>query len=183
MVCTQGTQSATVPSIWNPLPGFADVKADGQTGNVQTVDHFLTAAQDGTLPAVSWVVPNGKVSEHPPALVSDGQSYVTSLIDAVMQGPDWASTAIFLAWDDWGGFYDHASGDDADVSDDLTAREREILPFIAAGKTNKEIAAAVFRAEKTVKNYVSSILAKLGLDRRTQVPAFVAEHETRRPEQ
>jgi phospholipase C len=47
------------------------------------------------------------VSEHPPALVSDGQSYVTSLIDAVMQGPEWSSTAIFLVWDDWGGFYDH----------------------------------------------------------------------------
>jgi phospholipase C len=107
MVCTPGSQNATVPGIWNPLPGFGDVKSDGQTGNVQTVDHFLTAAKDGTLPAVSWVVPNGKVSEHSPALVSDGQSYVTSLIDAVMAGPDWSSTAIFLAWDDWGGFYDH----------------------------------------------------------------------------
>ena len=107
MVCTPGGQNASVPGIWNPLPGFVDVKADGQTGNVQTVDNFLNAATSGTLPAVSWVVPNGKVSEHPPALVSDGQSYVTSLIDAVMQGPDWSSTAIFLAWDDWGGFYDH----------------------------------------------------------------------------
>jgi len=107
MVCTPGAQNATVPGIWNPLPGFSDVKADGQTGNVQTVDNFLDAAKSGTLPAVSWVVPNGKVSEHPPALVSDGQSYVTSLIDAVMTGPDWSSTAIFLAWDDWGGFYDN----------------------------------------------------------------------------
>ena len=40
-------------------------------------------------------------------MVSDGQRYVTSLINAVMSGPDWQSTAIFLAWDDWGGFYDH----------------------------------------------------------------------------
>ena len=116
MVCNQGAQTATVPSIWNPLPGFSDVKTDGQTGNVQTVDHFLTAARDGTLPAVSWVVPNGKVSEHPPALVSAGQSYVTSIIDAVMQGPDWSSTAIFLAWDDWGGFYDHVTPPTVDGS-------------------------------------------------------------------
>jgi phospholipase C len=107
MICTPGKQSADVPGIWNPLPGFSDVKADGQSGNVQTVDNFFTAAKNGTLPAVSWVVPNGKVSEHPPALVSDGQSYVTGLIDAVMAGPDWSSTAIFLAWDDWGGFYDN----------------------------------------------------------------------------
>ena len=47
------------------------------------------------------------MSEHPPAPVSFGQSYVTSLINAVMKSPDWGSTAIFLAWDDWGGFYDH----------------------------------------------------------------------------
>jgi phospholipase C len=64
-------------------------------------------AKTGTLPAVSWVVPSGAVSEHPPAAVSAGQSYVTSLVNAVMQSPDWSSTAIFLSWDDWGGFYDH----------------------------------------------------------------------------
>jgi phospholipase C len=55
---------------------------------------------------VSWVVPSGAVSEHPPSPVSFGQSYVTSLVNAVMHSPDWKSTAIFLAWDDWGGFYD-----------------------------------------------------------------------------
>ncbi len=107
MLCSHGKQQANVPGIWNPLPGFRDVQQDGQLGNIQTVDHFYSAAQAGTLPAVSWVVPNGMVSEHPPALVSVGESYVTSLINAVMRGPDWASTAIFLTWDDWGGFYDH----------------------------------------------------------------------------
>ena len=47
------------------------------------------------------------MSEHPPALVSAGQTYVTGLINAIMRSPDWDSTAIFLSWDDWGGFYDH----------------------------------------------------------------------------
>ena len=56
---------------------------------------------------MSWVVPSGEVSEHPPAPVSYGQSYVTSVINAVMKSPDWSSTAIFVTWDDWGGFYDH----------------------------------------------------------------------------
>jgi phospholipase C len=46
-------------------------------------------------------------SEHAPATPADGQRYVTRLIDTVMRGPDWDSTAIFLTWDDWGGFYDH----------------------------------------------------------------------------
>ena len=95
------------PGIWNPLPSFTDVTQDGQLGNIQTLTNFFTAAKSGTLPAVSWIDPNGKVSEHPPALVSAGQTYVTGLINAIMQSPDWDSTAIFLSWDDWGGFYDH----------------------------------------------------------------------------
>jgi phospholipase C len=105
--CTPKPQKAAVPEIWNPLPWFVTVQNDKQLGNIQEVANFYTAAKKGTLPAVSWVVPNGKDSEHPPALVSTGQAYVTGLINAIMQGPDWDSTAIFLSWDDWGGFYDH----------------------------------------------------------------------------
>jgi two-component system response regulator DevR len=70
-----------------------------------------------------------------------------------------------------------ASGAYPDESVILTAREREILPLIAAGQTNREIAEAVFLSDKTVKNYVSSILSKLGLERRTQVPTYVASHD------
>jgi phospholipase C len=95
------------PAIWNPLPNFVTVHDDRQVHNVRPSSDFFTAAKDGRLPAVSWVVPNGKNSEHPPAPISKGQAWVTSLVNAVMQGPDWDSTAIFLAWDDWGGFYDH----------------------------------------------------------------------------
>jgi DNA-binding NarL/FixJ family response regulator len=50
----------------------------------------------------------------------------------------------------------------------LTEQERRILEYVAEGLTNREIAAKMFLAEKTVKNYVSSLLAKLGLERRTQ---------------
>ncbi len=104
--CGAVVQNANTPGIWNPLPWFDTVKADHQLGNIRDVDRFYAAAKSGTLPAVSWVVPSGEVSEHPPAPVSYGQSYVTSLVNAVMKSPDWDSTAIFLAWDDWGGFYD-----------------------------------------------------------------------------
>ncbi len=107
LACTAQAQNFKTPGIWNPLPYFDTVRADGQLGNVQSVDNFFAAARAGALPAVSWVVPNSKVSEHPPAKVSEGQSYVTKLIDAVMRSSDWASTAIFVSWDDWGGFYDH----------------------------------------------------------------------------
>ena len=105
--CAPVKQSSNTPGIWNPLPWFDTVKADNQLGNIQSVKRFYTAAKQGTLPAVSWVIPSGEVSEHPPAPVSFGQSYVTSLINAVMRSPEWSSSAIFLSWDDWGGFYDH----------------------------------------------------------------------------
>jgi phospholipase C len=105
--CMLAKQKASTPGIWNPLPDFDTVQQDGQLSNIQSLNNFYTAAKNGTLPAVSWITPNGKESEHPPALVSVGQSYVAGLINAVMQSPDWSSTAIFLAWDDWGGFYDH----------------------------------------------------------------------------
>ncbi len=109
MTCAPKPQSVGVPSIWNPLPGFVDVKQDGELGNVQDISRFFDAAKSGTLPAVSWIVPNNKDSEHPAALVSAGQAYVTNIVNAVMQSPDWSTTALFLTWDDWGGFYDHVT--------------------------------------------------------------------------
>ena len=105
--CDAVPQGARTPGIWNPLPYFETVQRDDQLRNITTVSSFLHAAKTGTLPAVSWVNPAGAVSEHPTARVSAGQTYVTRLVNAVMRGPDWPSTAIFLAWDDWGGFYDH----------------------------------------------------------------------------
>ena len=100
-------KSRTVPTIWNVLPQFSDVHEDGQSANVRPLDDFYAALRAGTLPAVSWIAPTLADSEHPPALVSVGQSHVTQMINAIMQSPEWDDTAIFLSWDDWGGFYDH----------------------------------------------------------------------------
>jgi len=105
--CRPVRQRPSTPGIWNPLPNFVTVRKDHQLGNIAPTSTFLHQARTGHLPAVSWVVPSGRVSEHPPARVSAGQSYVTRLVNQVMSGPDWKSTAIFVSWDDWGGFYDH----------------------------------------------------------------------------
>jgi phospholipase C len=106
--CEQSCGPGVTPGIWNPLPSFTDVKIDAQDENVRSIRNFYSAAYAGTLPAVSWIAPSHRVSEHPIAFVTTGESYVTRLINAVMQSPDWSSTAIFLTWDDWGGFYDNA---------------------------------------------------------------------------
>jgi phospholipase C len=107
MLCKAVGQNAKTPGIWNPLPYFDTVRQDRQGENVAPFNEFLSEAKAGTLPAVSWLTPAQSVSEHPPGLVSRGQAYVTSVVNAVMRSKDWESTAIFLNWDDWGGFYDH----------------------------------------------------------------------------
>ncbi|HVR14130.1 MAG TPA: alkaline phosphatase family protein [Gaiellaceae bacterium] len=105
--CKPIPQDAKTPGIWNPLPWFDTVRENWQFSNITPLGNFFKAARKGKLPAVSWVVPTQKVSEHPPGLVSAGQAYVTTLVNAIMRSPNWSSTAIFITWDDWGGFYDH----------------------------------------------------------------------------
>ncbi len=93
----------------NPLPWFTTVRQSHQVKNIRPHSDYFQAAADGTLPTVSWMMPYSGVGEHPGSgePISKGQEHVTKVINAAMQGPDWDSTAIFLTWDDWGGFYDH----------------------------------------------------------------------------
>ena len=68
---------------------------------------FVSDAKAGHLPAVSWLIPPGAASEHPPYSICEGENWTVSVLNAVMQGPSWNSTAVFITWDDFGGFYDH----------------------------------------------------------------------------
>ena len=108
--CEEVPQHLNTPDIWNPLVDFEDVKEDGQLGDVQSLTNFYSAVHNTSecgLPNISWITPNDYVSEHPPSLISEGQTYVTTLINSIMRSPCWGSTAVFLSWDDWGGFYDN----------------------------------------------------------------------------
>jgi phospholipase C len=106
--CYTRLKGKSTPGFWNPLPDFTDVRRDGQASAAQKpLSDFYGAAADGNLPNVSWVTPDWADSDHPGAPIAQGQAWVTRLVNAVMRGPDWQSSAIFLAWDDWGGFYDH----------------------------------------------------------------------------
>jgi phospholipase C len=106
--CYTRLRQPSTPGFWNPLPDFTDVREDHQRPASQLpLRRFYFAARHGTLPNVSWVTPDWADSNHPGAPIGTGQAWVTKLVNAVMRGPDWKSSAIFLAWDDWGGFYDH----------------------------------------------------------------------------
>jgi len=116
MTCQVQPQSPGTPNIWNPLPYFETVHDDGELGNVRPLADFYAAAHAGTLPAVVWLVPDGEDSEHPPNRISTGQAYVTRVINAIMQSANWEDSAIFLSWDDWGGFYDHVAPPTVDAN-------------------------------------------------------------------
>ena len=137
MTCAPVHQSYKTPGIWNPLADFTDVKEDGQTKNIQSLNNLYTAVHQQSscgLPNVSWITPNETVSEHPPAAVSTGQAYVTTLINSIMRSPCWGSTAIFLSWDDWGGFYDHVDPPNIDEEGyGLRVPGLVISPYAKAG--------------------------------------------------
>jgi phospholipase C len=107
--CARLGDGRGTPPSQNPLPSFTTVHEQGTHDRIQRHADFYEAARDGTLPSVSWVVPTGHNSEHPGngKPISKGQAHVTQVVNAIARSPLWYRTAIFLTWDDWGGFYDH----------------------------------------------------------------------------
>jgi phospholipase C len=93
--------------VWVPLLNF-DRFIDDPTLSSHIVDlnQYFIDLQNGTLPAVSYIVPSG-ASEHPPSSLMSGQRFVKSVLQELMRSSSWDSTAFMLAYDDWGGWYDH----------------------------------------------------------------------------
>jgi phospholipase C len=99
-------------NYWNPLPAFKAIRTNPKQMEhlVNLEEYFQDLKTDG-LPQVCWIVPKWNDSEHPPEQagpVRQGMWYVTKLLNALMGSPYWKDTAVFLTWDDYGGFYDHA---------------------------------------------------------------------------
>jgi phospholipase C len=101
---------------WNPLPAFASFKSNpSRLNNVAPNDQFLPDLTKGSLAQVVWVIPPEDESDHPTADVKTGQHYLASLINAIMQSEYWSSTAVFVTWDDFGGWYDHVAPPQVDA--------------------------------------------------------------------
>jgi len=96
--------------IWSTLDAIKPIRQSAQwSDHVRDERTFEADARAGRLPAFSWVTPRAEDSTHPPAPVCPGENWVVAKVNAVMQGSDWNSTMIVLAWDDWGGYYDHVA--------------------------------------------------------------------------
>jgi len=93
--------------IWSAYNAINHIRYGGDWANVVPPTQFVQDAMSGNLAAVSWIVVGSGLSEHPPASSCAGENWTVQQLNAVMQGPLWNTTAVFLTWDDFGGFYDH----------------------------------------------------------------------------
>jgi len=97
----------SINSVWSPCSYFWECYNSTQAEQTLDTSRFITDALSGDLPDVSFVIPKNVNSTHPPSSMQVGDSWIGQRISAVEDGPDWSSTAVFLTWDDFGGFYDH----------------------------------------------------------------------------
>jgi phospholipase C len=103
--------------IWSAFDAIRHIRNSSDwVRHVLPVDSFVHDAAAGALPTLTWVTPPFDVSDHPypGASFCQGENWTTLLVDAIMRGPQWGSTAIFVTWDDFGGFYDHVRPTDVD---------------------------------------------------------------------
>jgi phospholipase C len=105
---TTGSMSPGAFNYWNPQAAKYESYSRTLAPHFVPNTQFFSDAAAGKLPDLSWVIPFFKESDHPPGNVTVAQSWVASVVDAVEQSPEWNSTALFISWDDYGGFYDGA---------------------------------------------------------------------------
>ncbi|MGH2658360.1 MAG: alkaline phosphatase family protein [Actinomycetota bacterium] len=102
--------------LWSAYDAVRHIREDERVWqtHVFPVDNVVQDIEDGRLPPVTWVTPRFELSEHPEYSFCHGQNWSTKVINAIMRSPMWKDTAIFLTYDDYGGFYDHVPPPEVD---------------------------------------------------------------------
>ena len=104
-------QATSGPGLWNapdavsPTYGSPEFSSDVVVPSSQ----FLTDVGNGVLSNVTWITPTAQASDHPILNDGTGPDWVASVVNAIGQSQFWDNTAIFVVWDDWGGWYDHVT--------------------------------------------------------------------------
>ncbi|MBD5657427.1 MAG: hypothetical protein IAI50_19925, partial [Candidatus Eremiobacteraeota bacterium] len=100
----------TAGGSWSAFDAIRHIRYGPSWSNVVSPETtVLTDAPKGNIANITWVIPTGKNSDHPGNLSNTGPAWVGSVVNAIGESPDWSSTAIFILWDDWGGWFDHVS--------------------------------------------------------------------------
>lgn len=98
-------------SLWTSPNAIQHLRfgPDWSANVINSATQVLSDISNGELPRVSWVIPTGQSSDHASSNDGSGPSWVASIVNAVGNSPYWSTTAIFIVWDDWGGWYDHVA--------------------------------------------------------------------------
>lgn len=94
-------------SLFNPLASKHQSYVGNNPNHFQPRSQFFADVSSGSLPDIAWVMPSLPISDHPPDNIFVGQNFTASIVDAIESSSQWSSTALFITWDDFGGFYDH----------------------------------------------------------------------------
>ncbi|MGH2740710.1 MAG: alkaline phosphatase family protein [Actinomycetota bacterium] len=94
--------------IWSAYSAIPNVfLSDLWDQHIRPVDDLLADIQANELPSVTWITPRFQLSDHPPFSTCHAHDWVTDIVNSIMRSAMWDSVAIFITWDEWGGFYDH----------------------------------------------------------------------------
>jgi phospholipase C len=127
--------------IWNAYAAFPSIRGtDEWTKRIRPVDHLIEHIGAGALPAVTWVTPRFHFSDHPAWSSSHAHNWLTEVVNAVMTSPIWAHTAVFITWDEWGGFYDHVPPPRVDeIGMGIRVPMLVISPYANRGQIDHEV--------------------------------------------
>jgi phospholipase C len=127
--------------FWNAYNGVENVfHTDLWHEHVRSVERLLDDIESGDLPSVTWVTPRFELSDHPPFSTGHAHNWVTSIVNRVMASDLWEHTAIFLTWDEWGGFYDPVLPPAVDrVGLGIRVPMLTISPFVRRGLIDDEL--------------------------------------------
>jgi phospholipase C len=133
----------TVGALWNAFDAIFAVRygPEWQTNISIPETNIYTDISNGTLPAVSWVIPDHADSDHPNGLHAqyNGPSWIASVVNAIGTSSYWDNTTIVVLWDDWGGFYDHVPPAFLDNAGGLGFRVPMLIvsPYVVAGSVDR----------------------------------------------
>jgi len=131
--------------VWSVLDAINHIRyGDQWSTNVVPVNNFTTDVQS-QLADVTWITPLGEVSDHPEPNLSlcVGEGWSVQIINAIMNSPFWNSTAIFLTWDDYGGYYDHVPPPTVDFYGlGIRVPLLVISPYVKAGTVQHGLSSA-----------------------------------------
>lgn len=136
-------QTDVTPYGWDICPSFFECLNGPQHANLVPTGDVVTDAEAGTLPSFSIVTPSLDISQHNGYSMAQGDDWIGNVVSAIESGSDWDSTAIFVVYDDFGGFYDHVNPQQYDPNWGIRLPVVIVSPYARAGYTDSTPASLV----------------------------------------